>query len=259
MTGRRGIAAVLGLVLVGALGAACKGPSHEEAFVPEPPTTTAAPAPAAAQVPVIPGLPPQTKIAIAALATGPSVHVFSAPSAATPVQTLANPTAEGVTLAMLAVDQQGSDWYYVRLPERPNGSMGWIRASEVQLTPVDNRVVVSVGTRMLRVLDHNDQVLYETNVAVGKPRTPTPLGRFYIDIWMPNPGSPYGAYLLSIAGFSDALKTFEGGRGQVAMHGWSNTAVMGTAASNGCVRMRNGDITRVAGLAPVGTPVEIIA
>lgn len=254
---RPGVSVLALVLLIGLLGAGCKGQARREAFVPTP--TTRAPKVVTVTEPVLPGVPPPTRIALAALATGPTVHVFSAPGAATPSQTLNNPTIEGVTLAMLAVDHVGSDWFQVRLPERPNGSLGWIQASEVQLSPVDHRVVVSVSQRSLRVLDQNQQVLYQTNVAVGKPRTPTPLGRFYIDIWMPNPGRPYGAFLLSIAGFSDALKSFEGGRGQVAMHGWSDTSVMGTAASNGCVRMRNGDISQVATLAPVGTPVEIIA
>jgi lipoprotein-anchoring transpeptidase ErfK/SrfK len=164
-----------------------------------------------------------------------------------------------MTLALLAVDHQGGDWLQVRLPERPNGAVGWVQASEVQLTPVDHRVVISVGQRMLRVIDQNQQVLYQTNVAVGKERTPTPLGRFYVDIWLPNPGRPYGAFMLSIAGFSEVLKSFGGGRGQVAMHGWSDASVMGQAASNGCIRMRNADITHVATLAPLGTPVEIVA
>jgi lipoprotein-anchoring transpeptidase ErfK/SrfK len=209
----------------------------------------------------VPGIviPPPTKIALAAVATGPSVRVFAAPGAAQPAQTLQNPTIEGMTLALLAVDQQGSDWYQVRLPERPNGAVGWVQASDVQLTPVDHRIVISVSQRMLRVIDQNEQVLYETNVAVGKERTPTPLGRFYVDIWLPNPGRPYGAFMLSIAGFSEVLKSFGGGRGQVAMHGWSDTSVMGQAASNGCIRMRNADITHVATLAPLGTPVEIVA
>ena len=244
-------------LLLGVLGAACKGPSHQEAFVPSP--TTRVSKATTTTAPAVPGVPPPTKIAVAALATGPVVHLYSAPGATQPVKTLNNPTFEGVTLAMLAVDQQGPDWFQVRIPERPNGSTAWIQASEVQLTPVDHRVVISVSQRSLRVIDRAGQTLYQTNVAVGKPGTPTPLGRFYIDIWMPNPGSPYGAFLLSIAGFSDALQHFEGGRGQVAMHGWSNTSIMGTAASHGCVRMRNGDISQVAALAPLGTPVEIIA
>jgi lipoprotein-anchoring transpeptidase ErfK/SrfK len=252
---RRGATAIALVLLVGLLAAACKGPSKQEAYVPTPPTIAPT---TTTTVPPQPGVPPPTKIAVAALATGPVVHVFSAPGATQATQALSNPTFEGVTLAFLAVDQQGPDWYQVRLPERPNGSLGWIQASEVQLSPVTHRIVISTSQRSLRVLDQNQQVIYQTNVAVGKPNTPTPLGRFYVDIWLPNPGSPYGAFMLSIAGFSDALQHFEGGRGQVAMHGWSNTSIMGTAASHGCVRMRNGDISQVAQLAPLGTPVEII-
>jgi lipoprotein-anchoring transpeptidase ErfK/SrfK len=248
----------MAVALMMSLLGACKSSHHEAAARKPKPTTTTT---TQVVTPSVPGIviPPPTKIALAAVATGQSVHVFSAPGAGTPKETLANPTFEGVTLALLAVDQQGPDWYQVRLPERPNGAVGWVEASEVQVTPVDHRIVISVSQRSLRVLDQNQQVLYQTNVAVGKPRTPTPLGRFYVDIWLPRPGSPYGAFMLSIAGFSDVLKSFGGGRGQVAMHGWSDTSVMGQAASNGCIRMRNADITQVATLAPLGTPVEIVA
>jgi lipoprotein-anchoring transpeptidase ErfK/SrfK len=255
---RSGVIVVALASLLGLLGA-CKGAPHKTAYVP--PTTTTAPAKVLAQQVSPPGIviPPPTKIALAALASGPAVHVYAAPGAAQASQTLANPTFEGVTLAFFAVDQQGPDWYQVRLPERPNGTLGWVQANEVQLSPLQHRIVISVSQRALRVIDRNDQVLYQTNVAVGKPRTPTPLGRFYVDIWMPNPGRPYGSFLLSIAGFSDVLRSFGGGRGQVAMHGWADTSVMGQAASNGCVRMRNADISQVATLAPLGTPVDIVA
>ena len=255
---RRFGATAIALALFVSLFGACKGGPHKSAYVP-PPTTT--PTKVLAQAVSPPGIviPPPTKIALAAVANGPAVHVYATPGALQPSQTLANPTFEGVPLALLAVDQQGSDWYEVRLPERPNGMVGWVQASEVQLTPLDHRIVISVSQRALRVIDRHQQVLYQTNVAVGKPRTPTPLGRFYVDIWLPHPGGPYGTFMLSIAGFSDVLRSFGGGRGQIAMHGWSDTSVMGQAASNGCVRMRNGDISQVATLAPLGTPVEIVA
>jgi lipoprotein-anchoring transpeptidase ErfK/SrfK len=137
--------------------------------------------------------------------------------------------------------------------------MGWVKASEVDVRSVPNRIVISIAQRSLRVLDKDQKAIYETNVAVGKPATPTPLGRFYVDIWLPNPGRPYGSFMLSIAGFSDVLRSFGGGRGQIAMHGWADTSVMGRNVSNGCIRMRNADISHVAELAPLGTPVEIIA
>jgi lipoprotein-anchoring transpeptidase ErfK/SrfK len=244
-------------LLVSITGTACKGKDQLTSFTPPTTQRTRVLTQSANATPA--GVPAPTKIALAARATGGAVTVFSAPDpSATKVITLSNPTIEAQPLAFLAIDQQG-DWFHVRLPERPNGTTGWVRAQDVSTTPVDNRVIISVSGRSLRVIDQAQSVLYETNVAVGKPATPTPLGRFYVDIWLPNPGSPYGTFLLSISGFSEVLKSFGGGRGQIAMHGWSDASVMGRNVSNGCIRMRNGDISHLATLAPLGTPVEIVA
>ena len=43
------------------------------------------------------------------------------------------------------------------------------------------------------------------------------------------------------------------------MHGTQDPALIGTPASNGCVRMTNADIDLVTTMAPTGTPVEVIA
>ena len=102
-------------------------------------------------------------------------------------------------------------------------------------------------------------MIFDTPVAVGKPATPTPVGRFFVDVWLPNPGGPTARFLLSVSGFSEVLKSFAGGRGQIALHGWSDPSVMGRNVSNGCIRMRNDDIRHLSELAPLGTPVEIIA
>lgn len=256
MLGHHWVRVVAGIALLGLGLGACKGESHRLAYVPAP--ATAAPKPTVLAAAMPDGVPAPTKIAMLAAAKGPVVNLFAGPGDPTVVKVLSNPTIENMPLAMLAIDQQ-ADWFQVRFPERPNGSTAWVRSDEVTLTPLDNRIVISISKRSLRVLDKTQQVIYETNVAVGKDRTPTPLGRFYVDVWLPNPGSPYGTFMLSIGGFSDVLKSFGGGRGQIAMHGWSDTSVMGQARSNGCVRMRNADISRVAGIAPLGTPVDIIA
>ena len=42
-------------------------------------------------------------------------------------------------------------------------------------------------------------------------------------------------------------------------HGWSDTSVLGQNVSNGCVRVSFDDLWRPADLAPVGTPVDIVA
>lgn len=244
------------LALGGLLGA-CKGDARSVSYT----TPTTAKAVAKLQgtpAPALPGVPAPTKIALLALATGGAVNLHASAGDNNVIRMLSNPTIENMPLAMLVVDRQ-DDWLQVRYPERPNGVTAWIRANEVTLTPVENRIVISNSSRSVRVLDKNQQVIYETNVAVGKPRTPTPVGRFYVDIWLPNPGSPYGKFMLSIAGFSDVLKSFGGGRGQIALHGWSDPSVMGQNVSNGCIRMRNDDIVKLSQLAPLGTPVDIIA
>lgn len=256
---RHKVCAVTLVLLVAFLGASCKAGAehHTSALAPRPTTTLEAPAVTTTTVALPPGIPESTKIALSAVATGPSIQVFTAPGDTVAKQSLGNPTIEGVPLAMLVVDRQG-DWLQVRVPERPNNALLWIKSGQVQLSPLDKRVVISTEDNTLRLLDNNQQVIWQTNVATGKPRTPTPHGRFYVDIWLPNPGRPYGAFMLSIAGFSEVYKSFEGGRGQIAMHGWADERVMGTAASNGCVRMRNADIVHLSELVPLGTPVEII-
>lgn len=179
-----------------------------------------------------------------------------------PVASAPNPTHEGYPLVVSVLERtEDGQWLHVRLPLRPNGTTGWVRAGDVHLWDVPNRIEVDVTTHRLRIYDgDSDVVLFETDVATGRPNTPTPLGDFHIDIVNPLGGHRvYGWGQLSVSGFSNVLERFAGGIGQIAIHGWNDDSVMGTASSNGCVRMRNADIARVAELAPLGTPVRIVA
>ncbi len=62
-----------------------------------------------------------------------------------------------------------------------------------------------------------------------------------------------------MSGFSEVLQTFGGGIGQIAIHGTNNPSSVGADVSNGCIRLRNEDIARVAELTSVGSPVSIVA
>ena len=73
---------------------------------------------------------------------------------------------------ILALRQRlGSDgfvWYQLSLPGRPNGQRGWVRAAQVDVRPVANRIVVSIRRRVLEVRRvTNGRVLLRTVVAVG--------------------------------------------------------------------------------------------
>lgn len=194
---------------------------------------------------------------VAAHAGVPSVDLFDSPTATQSFGALANPTAENVPLAFLVRGERGSR-LKVALPMRPNGSEAWIDKADVFTNPVPNRIVVEVGARRLTVYrGHGDEAVMTATVAVGKDATPTPLGQFYVDISVPQ--SSYTPWILSVAGYSDALQSFGGGIGQIAIHGWSDTSVLGQNVSNGCVRVSFDDLWRLRDLAPVGTPVDIVA
>jgi lipoprotein-anchoring transpeptidase ErfK/SrfK len=96
-------------------------------------------------------------------------------------------------------------------------------------------------------------------VAVGTGGTPTPTGRFYITMvvkWS-DPSGPYGPYALGLSAWSEVLDSFAGGDGQIAIHGTSDPSSIGQPASNGCVRLSNPSISRLARILPAGTPVTI--
>ena len=192
----------------------------------------------------------------AADAVVPRVPLFEAPGAAAPFKTLTNPTFEKLPLVLHVVENRG-DWLHVRVNTRPNGARAWIRSTDVKLRRVPNRIVIEVGARKLKVVN-GSQVLAEHQVAVGASGTPTPIGEFYVDATVNLRGDgPYGVGQLSVSGFSEVLKTFGGGIGQIAIHGTNAPKSVGGATSNGCIRMLNPAWLQVSALAPTGTPVTI--
>ena len=71
----------------------------------------------------------------------------------------------------------GRPWLQIELPMRPNGRLGWVPATTVDVQPVTLRIIVHRGARRLELFrGHN--LLYRTTVAVGRPGMETPLGAF---------------------------------------------------------------------------------
>jgi hypothetical protein len=224
-------------------------------------TTTIAAAPAEDGLAIAPPLTrPYADSFLVADATGPGVPLFSEPGVPVPSgRVMENPTWEGLALTFLVRDRT-VDWLRVQIMSRPNSALAWIRRSDVTLRRVDHHILIERGARRLTVLQ-GDEVVFQTDVATGKDSSPTPLGTFFVDgvVRLDPPHRAYGTGQLSFTGFSEVYTSFGGGVGQVAMHGTQNPALIGTPASNGCVRMRNEDIDAVTLLAPTGTPVEVIA
>ncbi|HEX7442909.1 MAG TPA: L,D-transpeptidase, partial [Acidimicrobiales bacterium] len=103
-----------------------------------------------------------------------------------------------------------------------------------------------------------DKLLGDTNVVIGKDATSTPTGTFFITEKIARPPSgAYGPWILATSGYSETLDDFDGGLPQVALHGTNNPSLIGTKASNGCVRMPNDSVLQLAFTIPAGTPLVI--
>jgi L,D-transpeptidase catalytic domain len=148
-------------------------------------------------------------------------------------------------------------WYRVQLPVRPNGSVGWVRASAIELQPVDLRIEVDVSRRELTLFRAGKRLL-DATVAVGASATPTPIGRYYVNqrLVPTDTSGPYGPGALGISAFSPVLTGWAQG-GPVAIHGTNEPWSIGHAVSNGCVRLPNDTLLRLFRIVPPGTQVII--
>jgi lipoprotein-anchoring transpeptidase ErfK/SrfK len=193
-----------------------------------------------------------------AQARGSSVAVFHQPADPKAWMRLASPNEDGAPRVFL-VKSRRDDWLEVLLPVRPNGTKGWIRASEVSLSENDYRIRIELGGHRITVWK-GPQVIDEEPIGVGQGNTPTPGGEYYITelLAQPNPNGPYGPFAYGLSGYSDVLRTFAGADGVIGLHGTNDPAGLGHDVSHGCIRMSNDGISRLARELPLGTPVVIL-
>jgi len=220
-----------------------------------------------------PATAPTTTVAAApvqtvAVAKGPSVEVYTSTVQPEPARVLENPQPSGAApggffdLRMLVVEQQ-QGWLKVLLPIRPNGSSGWVRRSAVDVETHDYRAVVELSSHRITVWKGNEVVLQEPVGVGASGRTPTTKGLFYTtELYpvLPSQQSAYGPWAFALSGFSEVLYSFgDGGTGVLGLHGTGDPSSIGRDVSNGCIRMSNAGITKLADMLPLGTPVEITA
>lgn len=172
-----------------------------------------------------------------------------------------NPTYFDQPLVMVATSIEG-EWVQVLIPARPNGQTGWVRAADVTLTQHTFHAELILSQRLLTVWNDNTPVA-QTNVVIGTDSTPTPIGTFYIAEKIPasvagvNPNGSFGPWILATNAYSETLDMFDDGLPVVAFHGTNQPQLIGSASSNGCIRMPNDVVTLLAETIPPGTPVTI--
>ncbi len=246
------VATTLSLALV---ASACSGERPELADEPVPTTTTERESTTTTTAP--------EPVAEVAQAGGKSIDVFASVDAAEPARQIVSgvDTSVDTIPIVFLVKSTGTTRHEVYLPVRPNGSTGWVNASEVSVTPIPYRIEVGISEHRIRVFE-DEEIIVDEPVGVGRTDRPTPGGIYYLKelLQPPSPNGPYGLYAYGLSGFSNVLQSFNGGPGVIGIHGTNEPQAIGTDVSSGCIRLHNDVIDRLVneiGL-PLGTPVEIL-
>ncbi len=164
-------------------------------------------------------------------------------------------TGERTVLPVVGVK---AGWLHVELPGRPNGHLGWINSQETKLRATYWRLVVHTTARRV-IVYRRGRAIRGFKAIVGKPSTPTPHGSFFVEESIQlRPGDVGAPFALALSARSDVFQHFDGGPGQIALHGLDNVGgVLGTAASHGCVRLADSAMRWLVDRVGPGVPVTI--
>jgi lipoprotein-anchoring transpeptidase ErfK/SrfK len=204
----------------------------------------------------------QAKQQLALLLTAHGAH--QAPAAGSPLLSVVAAhrpiTGEQTTLPVVGhrAGPGGVRWLQVMLPGRPDGSTGWIAQNGTRELVTGWRILVDLGARRVTVYREGRRVRVFQAV-VGKPSTSTPTGQFFVEETVQmQPGEPDGPFALALSARSNVLQEFEGGPGQIGIHGREGLGgTLGRAESHGCIRLATASIDWLAARIGPGTPVTI--
>ena len=185
--------------------------------------------------------------------------VFNAPSAHTwthAVLPLYTPlTHQRTSLPVLG---RRGPFLHVLLPGRPNGHSGWILARRAETWKTPWHLLLRLESKRLFVFNGR-KVVRSFPVVIGKASTPTPTGRFFVEeaIILPH-GALGGPDAFALSARSNVYQEFEGGPGQIAIHGVQGIGgTPGTAVSHGCIRATSEALQFMVHRFGTGTPIDI--
>lgn len=160
-----------------------------------------------------------------------------------------------------AVSTDGS-WGRITIPwVKPVTAAGWIPVAGLSSAPTRLLVVADLSERLLRVFRGCAEV-ERAQIAIGRPGSPSPVGRFWvtdrIEVPAQQQGS-FGSYAFGLSAVQPRLPAGWSGGNQMAIHGTGSPGSIGQAASAGCLRVSQATLDRLRPLLQTGTPVVIVA
>jgi lipoprotein-anchoring transpeptidase ErfK/SrfK len=176
--------------------------------------------------------------------------------------TIANlgPRTEFGSKRVLAVAAVRGRWLGVSVPERPNGKLGWIdsRSDAIDRSRVKVSLRADLSKRRVDLVVGR-RVVKRMKVAIGRPGSTTPTGRFAVTDKIPGNryGPYYGCCILALSGHQPNTPAGWKGGNRLAVHGTNAPGTIGEAASAGCLRGSDSDLRTLMRRVPVGTPIFI--
>jgi L,D-transpeptidase catalytic domain len=161
---------------------------------------------------------------------------------------------------VLGVAARRGQWLGLVTSERPNNRLAWIRRGarglELRRTRWTLRADLSTRTLTLR---RGRRVVHRARVAVGRPGSDTPTGRFAVTDKLRGSGfGPYyGCCVLALNGHQPSPPQGWTGGNRLAIHGTNTPGTIEAAASAGCLRAGDSDLEVLMAKVPLGTPVFI--
>ncbi len=160
----------------------------------------------------------------------------------------------------LGVVRRHGRWLGVTTPDLPNGRLGWVdgRSAAVRVERTRWSIQADLSDRTI-ALRRGGRLVHRLSVAVGRPGSPTPTGRFAVTDKLSGGdyGPYYGCCILAISATQPNTPPGWTGGNRMAIHGTGDPGSIGAASSAGCLRAGDDDLQLLMRSVPVGTPVVI--
>jgi hypothetical protein len=161
---------------------------------------------------------------------------------------------------VLGVAARRGRWLGVVTTALPNNRLAWVRRDNrgLRTARVGYSLRADLSARRL-VLRRDGRVIRRFPVAIGRPGSPTPTGRFAVTDKLTGPrfGSYYGCCILALSGHQPNVPPGWRGGDRLAIHGTNAPGTIGQAASAGCLRAGDADLAVLMRRVRLGTPVFI--
>ena len=161
---------------------------------------------------------------------------------------------------VLAVVERRGPWLAVATEVRRDGRAAWVHERSPGLRSARTGFVLRADLSQRTVeLRHEGKLVKRLSVAIGRPGSETPVGRFAVTDKLNGRrfNGYYGCCIIALSGLQP--KTPGGWRGgnRLAIHGTVSPGTIGGAASAGCLRAAAADMRVLMRRVPLVTPVLI--